>query len=114
MSLRNRLLRAQRGNALPDIYKSLPGQIAKTIQKITQDLCVARSYYDGIPDTRKEWDRLRQNNEFKNQALPEYIFSFDAFVLEFGTCTKDKTHLRKAKREFTTWTKYTTIWSKRK
>jgi len=97
---------------LPSIYKNLPEQAAAIIQRVKNSLSEASStYYDGIPTTWKEWDRLRQNNDFKNQALPEYIYSFDAFVGEFGTCTKNKPHLKKVKKDFTTWTKYTTVWS---
>lgn len=104
-----------KGKALPDVYKDLPEQAARIIQQIRLSLTEANNYYDSMPDTWKEWDRLRQDNTFKNEARPEYIYSFDAFVEEFGICTDPKQgHLKKINKAHTTWNKHNTMWSNRK
>lgn len=115
MSLRARLSRAEKGTNTPEIYTNLQAQAAEIIKKIRSLRREANHYYDEMPPTWKEWDRLRQNDTFKNEARPEFIYSFDAFVLEFGTCTRAKRgHLTKINKHHTTWNKHNTIWGKRK
>lgn len=113
MSLSNRLSRAKNKRALPDVYKNLPEQAARIIQLIKANLKTSESYYDAMPATWVEWDRLRQDATFKNEARPEFIYSFDAFVGEFGTCASArKKHLSKMNKDHTTWTTHNTHWSK--
>ena len=110
MSIRSRLSRAKLGKTPPNVYDNLPEQATRIIQDIKNNLKEARSYYDDIPATYKEWDRLRQDNIFKNEALPEYIASFEDFMQEFGTCTKGTRRLKKIDKHYKTWTKHTTRW----
>ena len=113
MSLRNRLSRARRGKTLPDIYLNLQDQAEQIIHSIKISLSEANAYYEDVPRTHREWDRLRQNNVFKNEADPIYLVSFDAFVAEFGTCTKKCIHLYKTNKHHTTWNRHNTRWGRK-
>lgn len=112
MSIRARLSRAVKGKSLPDIYPDLLEQEARIISDIENSLTEAKVSRCVIPKTRKEWDRLRQDSTFKNEASPEFICSFDAFVEEFGTCARDKPRLRKTNHKHVTWNKHNTEWSR--
>ena len=116
MSVKARLRRAERGNVRKkDIYIDRYQQEDLIIRDIRFSLSEARSgsiHWDAMPETIREWESLCKMKIFKDEANPQFLLSFDAFIQEFGTCTNPGYHLRLVKKHYTTWTKYTCEWRK--
>ena len=93
-----RLQRTLKGRGVKNIFTNFEQQTARIISRVLGAAQNARGYpdyYDAVPDTYREWNRLRTNLNFKNEAPHQLISSFDAFVEEFGMCKRGKTRLAK-------------------
>lgn len=110
-----RLQRTRNGRGVKNIFTNFEEQTAHIISKVLEAAQNARGYpdyYDAVPDTYKEWNRLRTNLNFKNEAPHQLISSFDAFVEEFGMCKRGKKYLVKINKKHTQWKWDYCKWSK--
>ena len=110
MSLRNRLQRVRRGKKLPEVYYRREQQEKAIVAKHQRSLTEAKALLDLTPDTEREWKRVTRQREFKAEADPKFLLSYEAFVEEFGMCPEPKYHLCKVKEHYVTWNKHTCEW----